>query len=290
MSGNGDYGVVRNDVLADARERARTLAAQGLPAHEIEHRLEHDLTSTEREILWAIAQREVAAAHRSPPEASPGVPAARTVHERWEQASHWFGARLKSGGRRSAVPAAVPVALAGVVAGILIGLVIAHGGDRQGASSRRAEATPAHRSGAASHGKRRTTPSKSESRPPHETAPAAPPEPPVGQAPAPSRQSQIVTAGAAALNDRGFQLMNEGRYEDAIPLLRRAVSVARPASGDLTYAYALYNLGRSLRLAGRPDEAIPLLERRLQIDNQRPTVARELKAARRSTQQTGGAR
>src|SRR5688572_23755893 len=66
-------------------------------------------------------------------------------------------------------------------------------------------------------------------------------------------------ANATGLNDQGFRLMNAGRYEEAIPLLERAVDAAR--DGSLTQAYALYNLGRSLRLVGRPDEAIPLLER-----------------------------
>jgi serine/threonine-protein kinase len=83
--------------------------------------------------------------------------------------------------------------------------------------------------------------------------------------------------------------MNAGRYRLAISLLRRAVTAFPSGSSDLTYAYALYNLGRSLRLAGRPAEAIPVLERRLQIDNQRETVARELAAARRNAR-TGRAR
>jgi len=87
-------------------------------------------------------------------------------------------------------------------------------------------------------------------------------------------------ASAAQLNDRGFQLMRAGRYQQAIPLLRRAVAAFPQGSTDLTYAYALYNLGRSLRLAGRPREAIPLLERRLRFDNQRDVVARELAASR----------
>jgi tetratricopeptide (TPR) repeat protein len=110
------------------------------------------------------------------------------------------------------------------------------------------------------------------------TPPAAAPE---GTAPQ--------AAAATALNDRGFALLNEGRYSDAIPVLRQAVSASN-GSGGLTHAYALYNLGHALRLAGRATEAIPVLERRLQIDNQRATVARELKAARRGNHDTGGAR
>ena len=57
--------------------------------------------------------------------------------------------------------------------------------------------------------------------------------------------------------------MNSGRYDEAIPVLQRAVAGFPEGSTDLTLAYALYNLGRSLRLAGRPAEAIPYLERRL---------------------------
>ena len=88
--------------------------------------------------------------------------------------------------------------------------------------------------------------------------------------------------GGVALNARGYRLMQAGRYDEAIPLLQRAVNVYPAGSKDLTYAYALYNLGRSLRLAGRADEAVPILERRLQIPNQTATVRRELEAARKA--------
>jgi len=86
----------------------------------------------------------------------------------------------------------------------------------------------------------------------------------------------------AALNNQGFRLMNQGRYDEAIPLLQKAVAAYPGGSGDLTYAFALYNLGKSLRLAGRPKEAVPVLEKRLRIPNQTATVQRELEAARRA--------
>jgi hypothetical protein len=55
----------------------------------------------------------------------------------------------------------------------------------------------------------------------------------------------------------------------------------QPASATcLTYAYALYDLGRALRLSGDSAAAVPVLEARLQIDNQRATVAAELQLAR----------
>jgi eukaryotic-like serine/threonine-protein kinase len=83
---------------------------------------------------------------------------------------------------------------------------------------------------------------------------------------------------ASSLNDRGFALMNEGRYGEAIPLLERAVERCGD-SRETVCAYALYNLGRSLRLAGRPAEAIPILQRRIAYGDQTETVQAELDAA-----------
>jgi eukaryotic-like serine/threonine-protein kinase len=144
---------------------------------------------------------------------------------------------------------------AAVVTGVLIASALT--GDGGGSESGQRE-----RGGAAA-GER---PSRTASKPPRPAAPE----------PAASAKE------AARLNDEGFRLMNSGAYDQAIPLLERAVA-AFPADGaGLTQAYALYNLGRSLRLAGRPQEAIPLLERRLRIPNQRESVARELRAARRA--------
>ena len=105
---------------------------------------------------------------------------------------------------------------------------------------------------------------------------------PATTAPAPKPESG--GDSGPALNDQGFQLMNAGRYDEAIPVLQRAVAAFPKDSSDLTLGYALYNLGRSLRLAGRPAEAIPYLEQRLRFNNQRGVVKRELAAARGATQ------
>jgi serine/threonine-protein kinase len=107
--------------------------------------------------------------------------------------------------------------------------------------------------------------------------PAAP-DTPVGAPPVTS----AATAGSdgAQLNDEGYSLIQQGRYDEAIPILRRAVASFPPGTTDINYAYALFNLGHALRLAGQPDEAIPILERRLQIPDQTETVQRELDAAR----------
>jgi serine/threonine protein kinase len=107
-----------------------------------------------------------------------------------------------------------------------------------------------------------------------EPTPAPTQEPPREAAPEPTTDDPV------ALNAQGFQLMQAGEYEQAIPLLERAVSQYPEGSQELNYAYALYNLGRSLRLAGRADEAVPILERRLAIPNQTSTVRQELQAAR----------
>jgi len=82
---------------------------------------------------------------------------------------------------------------------------------------------------------------------------------------------------AETLEAQGHQLMVEGNYTAAIPVLRQAVAAASP--GSLTYAYALYDLGRSLRLAGDPAEAAKILYQRLQIPNQTGTVRTQLQLA-----------
>jgi eukaryotic-like serine/threonine-protein kinase len=86
-------------------------------------------------------------------------------------------------------------------------------------------------------------------------------------------------ADGQALNDRGHALITQGRNREAIPVLERAVE-ALEGSGEITYAYALFNLGKALRLAGRPEEAIPILEARLRIPDQTAVVRAELEQAR----------
>ena len=110
--------------------------------------------------------------------------------------------------------------------------------------------------------------------------PAAEPEPAPGQQSGaePASDGGPTASSGAALNDQGFQLISEGRYDEAIPILERAVARLE-GSGDITYAYALFNLGHALRMAGRPEEAIPILEQRLEIPNQTGEVRKELEAA-----------
>jgi eukaryotic-like serine/threonine-protein kinase len=174
--------------------------------------------------------------------------------------------------RRAWLPAVGVILLLAFVGGGALALLGGGGDDGAGKpTASRSKPEPKAKPQAKSKPKQTTPKAQS-------PAPATPVQQPDAQTQAPA-QSKATGGSPAALNQRAFALMNQGRYDEAIPLLQRAVS---GSSGGLTQAYALYNLGRSLRLAGRPREAIPILERRLRIPNQRGTVKRELDAARRA--------
>jgi len=97
--------------------------------------------------------------------------------------------------------------------------------------------------------------------------------------PAPALSGTDSSEGSA-LNEQGFELIQAGEYEAAVPILEDAVRAFPPGTEELAYAYALFNLGNALRLSGRPEDAIPVLERRLEIPDQTEVVERELAAAR----------
>ena len=117
----------------------------------------------------------------------------------------------------------------------------------------------------------------------HKTAPA----PAKPAAPKPKTSTTTVTGTPAAattapptadtLEARGHQLLSEGDYNAAVPVLRQAVNAASP--GSLTYAYALYDYGKALLLAGDPKDAVTVLYQRLQIPNQTGAVRQELQSA-----------
>jgi tetratricopeptide (TPR) repeat protein len=98
--------------------------------------------------------------------------------------------------------------------------------------------------------------------------------------PEPQLAGPAPAASGSELNNEGFALSQAGQYEEAIPILQRAVSELEGSSDQLTYGYALFNLAHALRLAGNPEEAIPLLEERLKIPDQLGAVQAELAAAR----------
>ena len=108
----------------------------------------------------------------------------------------------------------------------------------------------------------------------------------------PGARTPVSPALAAQLDARGHELLERGRYGEAIVGLDRTLAATgenledclQPTSeACLTYAYALYDLGRALRLDGNPAGAVPVLQRRLQIENQRPIVRAQLQLARAET-------
>lgn len=89
-----------------------------------------------------------------------------------------------------------------------------------------------------------------------QTITAAPPE-------APGPSGPLDVEEAAALNDQAFTLMQDGRWQDALPLLEQAVPALRGTySDDFGYeAYAEYNLGRTQAELGECKEARKHLKR-----------------------------
>ena len=96
---------------------------------------------------------------------------------------------------------------------------------------------------------------------------------------APGPQAAIDPEEAAELNDEAFTLMQDGRWEEALPLLERAVPALRKTySTDFPYeAYAEYNLGRTLEELDRCTQARRHLRRseRLQGEREEITAALE---------------
>jgi eukaryotic-like serine/threonine-protein kinase len=111
-----------------------------------------------------------------------------------------------------------------------------------------------------------------------QTSPTTPAAAPPAAAPSASASNRGATG--AELNAEGYSLIQEGRYAEAIPVLRTAVASFPQETTDLNFAYALFNLGHALRMAGQPEAAIPILEQRLRIPDQTETVQAELDAAR----------
>ena len=92
-------------------------------------------------------------------------------------------------------------------------------------------------------------------------------EPPDRGAPAPSGES------GAELNDRGFQLLQQGDAEGALPLLEEAVS-RLGGSSSLAEAYASYNLAVARFANGSCDGVAELLDRSEEIQGRRKEIDR----------------
>jgi eukaryotic-like serine/threonine-protein kinase len=101
---------------------------------------------------------------------------------------------------------------------------------------------------------------------------------PSAGAPAQATPAPAAGGSPAQMQARAHDLINQGKYADAIAIDKQIV--AKGPSTGLTYAYALFDLGHALRVSGHPDQAIPILEQRLKINNQRDVVKAELDKAK----------
>jgi serine/threonine protein kinase len=177
--------------------------------------------------------------------------------------------------RRRRWPGMAAVAALAVVAGSAIAIATGAGTDGGGGS------TPTTSTANASENQATTHAAKPKPK-------AAKPKPKAQQTTPPATTTQQTTPPSSsdpvALNDQGFALLQQGQATAAIPSLQRSVDAfrAKGRTGEVGYAYALYNLGNALRLSGRPADAIPYLEERLRISNfKRGVVKQELQTARR---------
>jgi cell division septation protein DedD len=86
-------------------------------------------------------------------------------------------------------------------------------------------------------------------------------------------EGSISASEAARLNDQAFALMQQERYDEALPLLERAIVPLR-GTGSLTEAYTSYNLAATRLALGRCDEVTALLDRSQALQRPRPEIAR----------------
>jgi len=266
-------GAARALARAMDRDPAARQRSPGELARELSEAVESGLLAPAAASTEPMTAPEPEPRRHAPPAVPPPRPGSTTIHR-----------ARKGGGRTFAARAAAALAVL-LVGAVIVALVAGGGGQDGGAAAPAGE--PTADEGAASSGGgsgAAETEAAPEPAPPEEPAPEEPaPEDP---APEPLAASDGVgdPAEGAVLNDEGKALIDDGRPEEAVPVLQEAVQSFPEDTTDVNYAYALFNLGNALRLAGRPDEAIPVLERRLEIPNQRSTVRRELALARADAQ------
>jgi eukaryotic-like serine/threonine-protein kinase len=77
---------------------------------------------------------------------------------------------------------------------------------------------------------------------------------------------------ARELNDQATALMDQGRYQEALPLAQQALANLE-GSGDQYEAFANYNVGRSLIELGDCEQGLELIDRSEQLQGQRSEFA-----------------
>jgi serine/threonine-protein kinase len=95
-----------------------------------------------------------------------------------------------------------------------------------------------------------------------------------------TRQAPEPSGNAAELNDQGYALMQQRRFDDALPLLEQAYS-GLSGSGQLAEAYAAYNLAFTRLALGSCDGVVELLDRSEQVQGKRKEISRLRREAER---------
>ncbi|HEY6032280.1 MAG TPA: tetratricopeptide repeat protein, partial [Gaiellaceae bacterium] len=111
---------------------------------------------------------------------------------------------------------------------------------------------------------------------------------PTTTAPPPSSSTAPATttpadsgASGVALNDQGYQLMQQGDYQSALPVLQQAVQKLNGTSSTAE-AYALYNLAFTEFALGQCGDVPALLDRSEQIQGRRKEIDQLRKQVRKS--------
>jgi eukaryotic-like serine/threonine-protein kinase len=121
-----------------------------------------------------------------------------------------------------------------------------------------------------------------------QTVTAAPPPPTTEPTTAPTTTAEPTSTASApsgssgaALNDAGFQKMQAGDYNGALPLLEQAVAKLS-GTGSTTEAYADYNLARTRFELGDCTDVLSLLDRSEAIQGKRSEINRLRAEAKKS--------
>jgi serine/threonine-protein kinase len=107
----------------------------------------------------------------------------------------------------------------------------------------------------------------------------------VTQAPTTQPQAPAPSADGHTLNDRGYSLMQQGDFGNALPLLQQSVQKLQGAGpADPYEGYANYNLGYTLLQLGSCDEATTYLENADRLEPHNKDVRQAMKRAERCRQ------
>jgi serine/threonine-protein kinase len=202
-----------------------------------------------------------------PPRREPDPPRREPEPPRREPPIRTFGGKPaeRSGPSRGLIAGLAALALA-IAAVVLVAALSSGGSDNTPASS----STPTKQKTTAQKPKQKST-SQAQATAPSQTTPA------------PTSNTPGNPAEGARLDAQGFQLIQQGKYADAVPIERRAVASFPSGDTSANYAYALFNLGTALNRSGHPQEAIPYLRKRLSFSNdRRAVVEKELQSAQNS--------